>query len=439
MAQLVLPLLVASLSELLLSFVDVAIVGHLGIKELAAISTSAAIFSLIAEMLLAASVGFSIRAARAAGAGRIEEISEAAFHTLAILCAGSVLATIFLWTSGRALPGFISRDPEVARLAYKYLSVRGATLPLIAFGTTVRICFDVVKKTSIGMRAALLSNLLNGIFSFWFVFGGGPIPAMGIVGSALGTVVAEVAAAVYLGWQFRKLAPVPFPRWQWRNTVAQDLFTLSVPEITNMGIDYLGNFFFIAITGSLGSLALAGSRIALVLMTFFFVVALNFGLGIQILVGRALGAGDPALGLRLYREAQHIALALFAFLAVLTYVGRDLLILIFTSSPEVGLTVRGSLGVVALSLPLMAWTTTQVGMLRANAETRGVLIANVLAVWLVQIPSAWIATRFGLGLGGIYFAYFLYFLVRGSISYFRLHRPLAVLRGEAKGSYAPSE
>lgn len=187
--------------------------------------------------------------------------------------------------------------------------------------------------------------------------------------------------------------------------------------------DYAGNLLMVALVSLLGTMALAGGRIAFQIMMFLFVLAMCFGGGVRILTGQCLGKEDylrlrpifqaglisslfflmiPSAGLLLFPEW-----VLFAFI-------QDASIVAKTSAP---------MRILGICIPLMVGTTCIAGALRAYGKTKEVMFTNLLAIWLVQMPLAWLlGVVWGQGLTGIYLGYAGYFLFRGGMSYWVLFK-----------------
>ncbi len=428
--HLVVPMLTASLSDILLSFADTAIVGRLGVTQLAAVAVAAAFLSVITQVLYAAAIGYQITVARQLGAGERERAGASLRHAgLLLLPLGALGMTILLLS--RPLVSLLAGDPSVAREAYVYLTIRSPALVLLALAVLVRMTFDADRQPRWGMNAALLSNVVNVALSYGLVFGVGPLPALGLAGAALGSTLASGIYLGYLARAFSRYPVVPLARFPWDRSLAEHMVRLSGPEVVNALLDYVGNLMFVWVTGLLGAVALAGGRIAFIVLLIFFTISMTFGVGIQILMGRSLGKGDLASASRLLLSGRTLTLLLMTIPAAALIVWPRVVVRIFTENPVVVDEGATAIQLVGLLLPMMAWTTAHVGALRALGRTKQNMYVNVISIWAVQIPVAWLlGVRFGLGLGGIYLGFVAYFLVRALWSHLLAVRALQQVDGQ---------
>lgn len=416
------PMVVASLSTVLIGIVDTAIVGHFSLPALAAVATAAAFYVLAAEIVQASAIGFQIEAARLFGGGRDLEVGRALLHSLPLTLCTAVMGAVLLWL---APIDAIASDEAVVQLAAGYLLCRLPGLPLLACTVLLRIVFDTKRETKWGMWTAIVSNVVNASLTYALVFGEFNLPQLGVVGAGIAATVGQAAGLAFLCIVHirRKLlssdglAPRHF-RWP----KLCDGFRLSWPEMLNMGIDYAGNLVFVYLAGLLGTLSLAGSRIAFAVLIALFIVATNVGTAAQILLGRNLGAAAEDAE-QVWRHHRAFLILSFAAIGLALLLAPSAVASLFSTSTALQAEAAAALQIVAATLPIIAWNGAIVAALRAFRRTDLVMISNTVGVWLVQLPAAMLFGIWcGYGLPGLYLGFLLYFSVRVALGHWFLRK-----------------
>ncbi len=434
LGALALPMLAGSLSDITLNLADTAIVGRLGVKQLAAVGTAAAVYSVISQILAASVIGYQITAARRFGSGDRSGVRVALSHAIPVLLSLATLGVILLWLS-YPIVNTIARDPQVSALALVFLRYRSFGLLFGISAFLLRTTFDTDRQTRWGMYASLGANALNIPLSYALAFGAGPFPRMGVGGSGLASSIATAISFLFLAIIFAKRRPVAptTSRRGWEQEEVRNLLRLSGPEMVNAALDYAGNLVFVFIAGLLGVGALAGSRIAYILLLIFFTISMTLGVGVQILAGRAWGRSNLVEVKFHLMEGRLLALGVVSSLGIACALGARELVWLFNLSGQIAESAASAIRVVGLSAPLMVWTACHVGIIRALGHTKWVMYTNVGAVWLIQLPAAWVlGVWLHLGLIGLYLGYGAYFLARAVVSNYLAGR-LIVHAGEREG------
>jgi multidrug resistance protein, MATE family len=216
------------------------------------------------------------------------------------------------------------------------------------------------------------------VLNYMWIYGNFGFPAMGVIGSAWATVTSRWLMAIMviaLGWRtlrphLRSVAPNlldirPLTR----------MLKLGLPIGAQMMLEG-GAFNVMALLmGWLGVAQVAAHQIALNLASLAFMVPLGVSSAAAIIVGHAVGRGDPG-GVRRSTIASLAVGAGFMLCTGAVFIGMPQLL--------AGLYTRDAvvLGLAALLLPLMP------------------MVINVIGFWCVGIPvSLWLG--FGLDYGAV--------------------------------------
>jgi MATE family multidrug resistance protein len=250
------------------------------------------------------------------------------------------------------------------------------------------------------------------------------LPHYGVAGVGWSTVIARIYLALALMGAAvlhdRSVVHVVRPAWQ----RMRRLLSLGAPAAGQLLLE-IGVFATAtALAGRIGRPeALAAHHVALNIAATTFMVPLGVSSAGAVMVGHAIGAGDPAGA----RRAGWLSLALGAgFMlaaAIAVSAAPGAFIGIFTRDPAV----------LALAVPLMyvaamfqVFDGVQVvatGVLRGAGNTRTPMLANLVAHWVIGVPAAYVLCfPLGLGVRGLWLGLCAGLIVVGSYLLLAWHR-----------------
>jgi len=187
------PAIVENLLHTMVGIVDTAMVGRLGAAALAAVGLGNQINHLGLTVFSALATGSTALVARYIGAEQPERARDVARQSLVLglFVSGTVMLTFL--TAARALLGFLFRRAETVVLDSAALYVRIVALAMILnyFLIVINAALRGAGDTKTPMQITALVNLINVIGNAVFIYGLGPVPALGVAGAALGTAIAQ--------------------------------------------------------------------------------------------------------------------------------------------------------------------------------------------------------------------------------------------------------
>jgi MATE family multidrug resistance protein len=275
------------------------------------------------------------------------------------------------------------------------------------------------------------ANVLNLALNVCLVFGHLGLPALGVAGSATATLISRwfmAIAMLCLGWQ--QLKPYLSRR-------APDLFNvrplyrmtaLGLPIGTQMLLEW-GTFSTInLLMGWIGVAQIGAHQVAANLVSLTHTVAWAVGAATTVLVGHAIGRGDPNAARRAL-GAGLTGILLFMCAATAAFVGMpQSLVGIYTNEIDV---LRVAVFLLPIAAVFQLADGLQIGsaaFLRGVGDTRMPMVANLAGLWLLGVPaSAWLAFGAGLGAPGLWLGLLVGLL---AVATFMLFRVAHVSRGK---------
>ena len=196
--RLALPAFLALVAEPMFLLADAAIVGHLGTAELAGLGVAAAVLQTLVGLCVFLAYGTTASVARLLGAGdRRAALAQGIDGVWLAVIIGVLVTLVGVATTG-PLVRLLGAEPTVAEPATTYLRIAflGVTPLLVMLATTGIL--RGLQDTRTPLLVAVGGNALNIALNLLLVYGVGGFDGLGIAGSALGSVLAQLASAAAL-------------------------------------------------------------------------------------------------------------------------------------------------------------------------------------------------------------------------------------------------
>jgi MATE family multidrug resistance protein len=321
--------------------------------------------------------------------------------------AGTVLA-VPLMVGPRLLPVFGVNFAELPEVM-DYLDWRAPSLPLLLLFISTRSYLQSAALTRPLVVATVVANIFNLGADILFVFGGeglpawcGPlrlVPAMGVKGSAIATLLCCVLQWAIVAWAVRKISvPGGVPSVRPVRADILQAFRVGLPIGLHIAAE-VGVFSLAGVLSRwLGPESMSAHQIAISYGSLSFTVALGIGNAGSVRVGWAVGARNTP---------QARLSGLMAFASGVGFMALSALV--FALFPEPLARLMGTPAeVIPIVVPvLMVCAVFQLsdgvqgvgaGVLRGTGDTRFTFLANMVGHYVVGLPIA-LLLGFGLKLG----------------------------------------
>jgi putative MATE family efflux protein len=288
--RLAVPAFLALVAEPLFLLADSAIVGHLGTPQLAALGIASAVLGTLVSLCIFLAYGTTASVARQVGAGNQAGALAQGIDGLWLAAGIGTVATVVVLPLTAPVVGLFGPGARVASLAatYLHLALLGAVPLLLMLAATGVL--RGLQDTRTPMVVAVVGNVANVVLNVCLVYGAG----LGIAGSALGTLLAQLGSAVALVLVVARAArrestplrpDLPGIRQAGRAGVPLIMRTLML-RASLLVMTYAA--------ARLGDDDLATMQLALTIWTFLAFTLDAVAIAAQAITGRYLGAGDAA-------------------------------------------------------------------------------------------------------------------------------------------------
>lgn len=397
---LALPAVGEQMLNMAVGLADTFMVGHLGAASVAAVGLSNQAVMLVTTFFAATATGVTALIARHIGAREGEEANVIVHQGYLLGALFGLLAVVFGLTLNLPTMRLLQAPADVVGPGATYLSIVALTFPLAAWMFVGNAALRGAGDTRTPMLVMLAVNVVNICVAYAAIYGVGPLPAMGVAGSAIGAATARgaggllVTAFLLRGRSGLRL----YPRRLIPN-VAQirRIANIGLPAGAEQLLMRGAQTTFAATVAGLGTQAFAAHQIALQAESLSYMPGFGFAIAATTLVGQGLGARDPRRARADGRLAQWSAAAVMFCMGIIFFLFPAQIIGIFIDDPHVIELGIWPLRLVAFSQPMLATSMVLGGALRGAGDTRTTLLITGGGLWLARLPLAWLlAPRFGL-------------------------------------------
>jgi MATE family multidrug resistance protein len=427
---LALPAAATQLSTMLMGFVDTVLLGHVGVRELAAASIANVWIHGTLFFALGVILGIDPLIAQAHGRGDGAAVGLAAQRGLVVAAVLSVPLAL-CWYATEAVLLAVGQDPALARDAQVFARVQIPSIPFFLAFSTLRQylqCRGIVRPA---MWVILLANVWNALLAWALIFGRLGFPALGLFGAGIATSLTRAfclfGLAGLIGYLSLAEGAWPRPgRALFDLRAFQRIVGLGFPVAIHFSLEIWAFSGAALLAGWLGAVPLAAHTIALNLASLSFMLPLGISQGAVTRVGNLLGARRP-------HDAERAAwVAIACGASVMGVCGAGFLLLrhalpqLYTVDLAV-LALAGS--ILPIAAAFQVFDGTQVvccGVLRGMGRTRPAAVFNLLGYWVLGLPiGGWLAFREGWGLSGIWWglAFGLFVVATSLVLFVRARGP----------------
>lgn len=384
--DLALPIALTQIGMVLYGTVDMLFVGRLGPTAIAAVGLGSITYFTLFVVGMGVVMGIDSHSSKAFGAGRPDLCGQLLVHTLALALAVAVPLFVAL-TYAAPVYGLVGVDPASAAGATAYLRIlRWGVFPGLCF-VACRQFLQSMSVTRPLVAAIVLGNLANAVLDAALVLGCFGAPALGIRGSAMATLAANVVmlSAVALSARER-LAAIDFRFHGWHRRLFSDVFWLGLPGGLQMLVEVAVFAFVTALVGRFGAETLAAHQLTLNLASLTFMVPAGLSHAAAARVGQETGRGDARAAEACGRAATLMAAGFMAAMGAVFACAPGLLLGLF-GAPET--VIRLGTPLLYCSAAFQVFDGAQVvltGALRGLGETRKPFLYNLVGHWLIGLP-----------------------------------------------------
>ncbi|WP_354685032.1 MATE family efflux transporter [Cupriavidus necator] len=392
-----LPVLGSNILQSLNASINSVWVGRfLGEAALTATSNANIILFFLLGVVFGISMANTIMIGQAVGAHDVEEARRVVGTSTTFFVALSVLATVLGFVYTPDILAAMHTPEDAAPLAVTYLRIIFLALPFMYFYNFVMMTLRGAGDSRTPFWFMLLSVVLDVVLNPVLIFGVGPIPALGIAGSALATLIAQlVSLAAMMLLLYRRRHFLLLHRAQlallWPDpAILRALVVKGLPMGLQMVVISSSAIVMMALVNAYGSQTTAAYGVASQLWTYVQMPALAVGASVSSMVAQNVGAGLWQRVTRITRVGLMFNVAMTGALVGLIYLFNRHSLGLFLGTDGVAIGIAQHINVVVLwSFILFGFTIVIFGTVRATGAVMAPLVILFLSMWVIRLPFAW--------------------------------------------------
>lgn len=399
------PAFATLIAEPLFLLVDSAIVGHLGVDQLAALGIAGAVLSTVVGLAIFLAYGTTAAVARRVGAGDAGGAARYGVDGCWLALAVGAVAIAILVAGASPLVGAFDASASVAQLAAGYLRFAALGLPALLVGMAATGMLRGVADTRTPLAIAVAMQSVNALLNLMLVYGVGGWDGLGLTGSAVGTAIAQwLAGLAYLVVMVRTARRAG-------TSLAPDLpgvlqaAQASVPLIVRTLTLRIALLVTVVVAAAQSPAAIAAHQVAANIWGLLALALDAIAIAAQTLTGQALGAGDALRARALTRLMTWWGAGAGLVLGLLLLAGHRVVPALFTPDPDVRALLATVLLVQAVWQPVNGIVFVLDGVLIGAGDARYLAVAGVatlalfmplaLVVWHTEAGLTWLWWSFG--------------------------------------------
>lgn len=396
--HLMIPILLTQFSQAGFGLIDTIMAGHISATDLAAIAVGVGLWIPIMLLFSGIMIATTPLVAEANGARTPEKIAIIARQSLWVALILGIIAALILQLMPFLLP-ILGVPAVLLPKASLFLHAIALGMPAVTMYAALRGYSEAIGHPRPVTAISLLALLLLIPLNFIFMYGIGPIPALGSAGCGFATAILQwimffaLAAYVFKGKAYQKTQI--FTGWEKINPYwVKRILQLGCP--IGLAIFFEVSIFSTAaiVLSPLGETLVAAHQVAISVTSQLFMIPMSLAIALTIRVGTYYGEKNWAA----MRKVQYLGLITGTVFAVVTmlliWFFRADIVAIYTTDYAVA-EVAMYLLLFAIAYQLMdAWQVSAAGCLRGMQDTQGPMWITMISYWVIAFPAGVYLARF---------------------------------------------
>ncbi len=377
------------------NMLDTMMLGSFGEVQLSASSLANQYYSFYQILCNGIIGGASVLAAQYWGArdkGRVRETFSMALR-LTVLVA--LFFSVLTWLFPAQIMSIYTTEADVIGQGVRYLRITAFIFVIHGTGFVAAQLMRSVGQARLGLVVSCISFVVNIGANYAFIFGKFGAPRMEIAGAALGTLIARLAEFVTtfvyilvidkrLGLRVRDLMRSA------SRTLQKSYLRLGSPVLVSDALLGLGMNMIPMVLGRMGAAVVAANAVCQVIDRLCTVVIAGVSNASGVLTNNTVGAGEREKA-QIQGETFYLLSMIFgAFSSLLVFIFGPMTVAVYTLTEETIVITHQLMNAYVFIIFFQAVQTVMTkGVLRGGGDTRFLMVADILFLWLVSVPLGW--------------------------------------------------
>lgn len=324
---------------------------------------------------------------------------------------------------------------EVLIYSTQFFYIVGGTSVFISLMTVLGSILRVTGDTRTPMKVTAVVNIGNIVLDHILIFGLGPIPALGVIGTAIGTAVSRLIGTILLLNKVQKSSsPIDFPTL-FKKSNYKFLINLTIPATLERLVMRLGQVLYFGLIVSIGAKTFAAHSIAGNIESFTYMPAYGLATASATLVGNSIGAKDLSKASHYAYSAAKYGVISMSILGIILFFGSPLFATLFTNDSEAINQIVTALRIDSFAQPVLAISLITTGSLQGMGDTKSPLYSTAFGMWVIRVVGVIVLSKiFNLGIAGVWLSIAIDLSLRSLFLVYRFKKNIKTLDIEYQNS-----
>ena len=417
--KMVLPIIIENVLQMSAGLVTTAMIGRLLADDISAQGIGNRITNTFWALFKGVGIGATVIVALRYGQQKFHlcrRTIEQVYITALPAAFGCVVLTLIFMDP---ILHLFTQDAALLQAAFRFARIAIFAVPFMALSSVNAAAFNGHGNTKTPMYLAFLMNGVNIVLGYLLIFGPGPLPALGLVGAAVSTVVSWMTGALtglallyarhgYFGHEHHNQ-----PFFSLDKPILKEVYKTGVPAACENVFWQLSAIVLSNVILGYGSAAFAAYNLGLQAEMICEMPGIGFVTASTSLAARAIGMGDDQLYRAYFKQMRKFSFftGLAASVALFTFAGGFMTLL--TDKPEIQAIGRVYVFIMGFAQIPQDLAKVYNGTIRSAGYRNVPMIISFVGIWCVRVPiSVVFGKLLGWDISGVWIAIALDQIVR---------------------------
>ena len=415
------PIILANLLQTAYQLTDMFWVGRLGADAVAAISISFPLMFLILSLGGGLVMAGTILVAQYKGKNDKKATDHVASQTLLMAFFVAVTLAIIGYSLSPLLISLMGAEPNVFTSAVSYLRISFIGVIFIFGYMIYQSLMRGIGEVKIPLYLVLISVLLNLVFDPLFIFGWGFIPAMGVSGAAIATILCQgFAALIGMFMLFSGKYGIHIKKENLKPDfkLISKMFRLGLPSSIEQSTRAIGLTLMTFLVARFGTEIIASYGIGSRILSLVIIPALGISIANSTLVGQNLGAKNIKRAEKSTNLSLIIGFLALTVIGVIFFIFAEQIATLFIPGDQQVIKMSSFfLRIVALTFGFISLFQVSNSAFRAAGNTVVPMTISIASLFVFQFPVAYVlAFHTSLAETGIWISFPVSYVLSGIVA-----------------------
>ncbi|MDO4467338.1 MAG: MATE family efflux transporter [Bacillota bacterium] len=385
------PIALQQLITVGVNMMDNIMLGSLGEIKMSGATLANQFISIFQTCCMGLGMGASVLTSRYWGMKNIESLKKSIVIMLRMTAIVATFFALITLCMPRTIMTLFTSENGVIQSGIDYFMISIPCYYLLGFSLTTSLVLRSVGKANIPLISSIFAFFINVFFNWVFIYGKLGMPRLEVRGAALGTLIARVFEFVFIiGFLFFREKNVQL-KIKDLGMNCKDLMgeyiRIASPVLVSDALLGIGNSAVAVVMGHIGAAFVAANAITTVVQQLSTVFIQGVSQSSCIITGNTLGEGDV-------EKAQRQGVTFAALGCIIGLIGCGIILLLcdtiiglYNITPETKALARELMNAIAFVVVFQSTNTILTkGVLRGGGDTKFLMLADIIFLWIVSVP-----------------------------------------------------